>query len=47
MSTGTASTGKNDRERPPAALKSAVLDKKKPMKSEPQSPMKIVAGFVL
>ena len=45
ISTGTASTGRRLRERPPVGFKSAEPARKKPMNIEPQSPMKLTPGF--
>jgi hypothetical protein len=44
---GTASTGRKLLDRPPETFTSAVLARKKPMNNEPQSPMKMDAGFEL
>jgi len=47
-STGTASTAMTLRDRPPPVpLTSAMEARKKPMNIEPQSPMKIEAGWWL
>ena len=44
---GTASTGRKLRDLPPFTLISAELARKNPTNIEPQSPMKIDAGFEL
>jgi hypothetical protein len=44
---GTARTGRKLRERPPEMLIREVVARKKPMNIEPQSPIKMEAGFEL